>query len=49
MLKTSRGRLGDKQNVYYDICINPWPTQESKSVSNKSIFHESKANPKCIN
>ena len=45
--------------MFTRICINPWPTKESKSlsnksvsnksVSNKSIFHESKVNPKCIN
>ena len=34
------------------ICIKPWPTNKSKSVSNKShksIFNESEENPKCIN
>ena len=50
---TSR-RLGDKQNVYWNICVKPWPTSKSKSVLNKSIshkslFHQSKANPNCIN
>ena len=50
VLKTS----WTKQNIYWDICIKPWPTNKYKSVSNKSIshksiFHESKANPKCIN
>ena len=50
---TSR-RLGDKQNVYWNICVKPWPTSKSKSVFNKSIshkslFHQSKANPNCIN
>ena len=54
LLDMSWRRLVDKQNVYWDICIKPWPTNKSKLVSNKSIsyksiFHESKANPKCIN
>ena len=47
-------RLGDKQNVYWNICIKQWPTNKSNSVFNKSIshksrFHQSKANPNCIN
>ena len=47
-------RLGDKQDVYWNICIKPWSTNKSKSVFNKSIshkslFHQSKVNPSCIN
>ena len=34
-------RLGDKQNVYWNISIKPWPTYKSKSVFNKSISHKS--------
>ena len=54
VLKTSWRHLADKQNVYWNICVKPWPTNKSKSVSNKSIFlkstfHESKANLKCNN
>ena len=54
VLKTSWRRLVDKQNVYWNICIKPWPTNKSKSVfnnsfSHKSLFHQSKANPNFIN
>ena len=34
-------RLGDKQDVYWNICIKPWSTNKSKSVFNKSISHKS--------
>ena len=54
VLKTSWRRLVDKQNVYWNIFIKPWPTNKSKSVFNNSIshkplFHQSKANPNFIN
>ena len=54
VLKKCWSRLGDKQNAYWGHLYLTMDTNKSKSVSNKSIsdksiFHEPKANPKCIN
>ena len=53
ILNTSSRCLGDKQNVYWGYLyltnLNAYIFDLTKSLFNKPISDESKANPKCIN
>ena len=52
ILNTSSRRLGDKQNVYWGYLyltnLDAYIFDLIKSLFNKPISDESKANPKCI-